>query len=129
MSSSTNKPYMSYRAITDTSSTQYQLMQRATTDTETGLMYIDGYLCVALGSKYGPVGTKYLMTIGGVDYKVIKVDAKQDRHTTNGEGWTAQNGSILEMVVNMSYLDNTAMYMGDCNCILNGQITKILREK
>jgi hypothetical protein len=90
-------------------------------------MYYDGYICIALGSQYGPVGTKYYMTIGGVVYKFIKADAKADIHTANGEGWTGPDGHIIECIVDMDKLDSRAAFSGNCNVLIPGSVTKILR--
>jgi len=126
VSSSTVKTYMSYTAVTDTSSRQYQILSRAEHGSN-GLMYYDGYICIALGSQYGPVGTKYYMTIGGVVYKFIKADAKADIHTANGAGWTGMDGHIIECIVDMDKLDSRAAFSGNCNVLIPGSITKILR--
>ena len=117
---------MDYRAVTDTSSLQYDLLSRAY-HADDGLLYIDGHLAVAMGSGYGPVGTKYVMTIGGTEYQVIKADAKQDAHTLDGAGWQGTDGHLIEMIVDTDLLDADAMYMGDCDCLVPGTVTEIRR--
>ena len=126
VSSSTVKTYMSYTAVTNTASLQYQILSQAE-HASNGLMYYDGYICIALGSQYGPVGTKYYMTIGGTVYKFIKADAKADIHTANGAGWTGMDGHIIECIVDMDKLDSRAAFSGNCNVLIPGSITKILR--
>ena len=126
VSSSTVKTYMSWTAVTDTGSAQYRILSQAEHGSN-GLMYYDGYICIALGSQYGPVGTKYYMTVGGVVYKFIKADAKADIHTANGEGWTGPDGHIIECIVDMDKLDSRAAFSGNCNVLIPGSVTKILR--
>lgn len=119
------KPYEDYRAITDSFSTQYELLSRAY-HADNGLLYIDGYLAVALGSKFGEVGTKYYFTMdSGEEIPVIKADAKQDIHTLNGEGWVGTNGHLMEMIVDTDLLDSDAMWMGDCNNLVPGTVNAV----
>ena len=120
------KPWMDYRAVTDTSSAQYELLSRAY-HADNGLLYVDGHLAVAIGSGYGPVGTRYEMDIGGTTYKVIKADAKNDAHTLNGEGLLGTDGHLIEMIVDTDLLDSEAMYTGDCDCLVPGTVTEIRR--
>lgn len=120
------KPYMDYRTVTDSTSKQYELLTQATAD-ENGLLYIDEHLCVALGSKYGKVGSRYLMNIGGTWYKVIKADEKADCDTKGG--WMGKNGHILEMIVDTSRLPNDVKILGDCNLLVNGDIREVKKER
>ena len=81
------KTYMDYRAITNTSSDQYQLIHSdAITICEDGFLRDDeGYIGVAMGSYFGPIGSRYICHLDtGKEIKVIKVEAKDSRHTVGG---------------------------------------------
>ena len=122
------KPWMDYRAVTDEASEQYRLLQQAYHD-ESGLLYIDGHLAVALGSQFGPVGSRYTFVMStGEEVAVIKADAKQDAHTAGGFGWTGTDGHLIEMIVDTDLLDEEAMLMGDCECLMNGTVERIYVE-
>lgn len=123
------KTYMDYRAI-NINSTQRHIIDNQTSVRDDGLLVTeDGFIGVALGSTYGALGTRYRITTDtGQVFKVIKVEAKSDNHTTNG----CQDGSgaIVEFVIDQdkareSY--SSAMYHGDFNHIaeFNGSIVKI----
>lgn len=128
-SKSNNKPYMDYRAITDTSSNQYALLLSSYTD-DNGLVMIDGCYAVALGKWFGEVGSKYKVTFdNGNEICIIKVDEKQTAHTYENNDMYGFNGHIVEMLVDTDKLDDTARYTGNCDCIkaVSGTITKIER--
>ena len=74
------KPWMDYRAVTDTASLQYELISQASHE-DNGLLTIDGYYLAALGSAWGEVGSRYEMRIGDKTVRLIKADEKQDAHT------------------------------------------------
>lgn len=82
--SSDKKTYMGYRAVTDTSSAQYKLLnsEECYTD-ENGLRKIGERYCIAVGSGYcKTIGTKIdLVLEDGTIVKCILGDAKSDRHT------------------------------------------------
>lgn len=122
------KPWMCYTAVTDTSSKQWELLQQAEADAD-GLLWIDGHLCVALGSKWGEVGTRYTFTMsGGRQLPIIKADEKQDAHTAGGEGWTGTDGHVMELIVDSNQLNSEAMYTGDCNCLIEGTVESYTEE-
>lgn len=122
------KPWMDYRAVTDTASLQYELISQASHE-DNGLLTIDGYYLAALGSAWGEVGSRYEMRIGDKTVRLIKADEKQDAHTLNGEGLVGLNGHLAEMIVDTARLDNMALLMGDCNYLaeLTGEITEIIQ--
>lgn len=99
-SSSKSKTYMSYKAITNTGSTQYKFIKSNMTVNEKGLLVDkDGYIGIALGSYFGEIGRRYIITLDtGVILKVVKVEAKADNHTVNGcyQKW---DKSVIEFVV------------------------------
>ena len=125
-SNSANKPWMDYRAVTDTASTQWAIISQAV-HRDDGLLEVDGCILVALGSYWGPVGTTYRATIGGHTVYLMKGDAKQDCHTYGGYGYEGQNGHLIEVIVDTDYLDEMAGIMGDCDYLeaLNGEVTEL----
>lgn len=131
-SKSAVKRYMDVSAVTDTNSKQYQLLRKGVRESN-GLIKVDGYVCVALGSRYGAIGDKFTFILRRADgtkhaVKVIKSDAKQDRHTIGG--WTDKDGNILEMIVDTDQLPSSAKASGDCDQIeeVNGEIVRIVRQ-
>lgn len=95
------KTYMDYRAITNKASDQYKLIHSdAITICEDGFLRdSDGFIGVAMGSKFGPIGSRYVCHLdNGKEIKVIKVEAKADQHTVNGFcGYVAYD--IIEFVI------------------------------
>ena len=131
-SKSAVKRYEDFTAISDTSSKQYQLLRKGVRESN-GLIKVDGYVCVALGSRYGDVGDKFIFILRRADgtkhaVKVIKADEKQDRHTIGG--WTDKDGNILEMIVDTDQLPSSAKASGDCDQIqeVSGEIVRIVRQ-
>lgn len=125
-SNSACKPWMDYRAVTDTASTQWAIISQAY-HRDDGLLEVNGCILVALGSYWGPVGTTYRAVIGGREVYLMKGDAKQDQHTYGGYGYEGQNGHLIEVIVDTDYLAEMAMIMGDCDYIdaLNGEVTEL----
>lgn len=125
-SNSANKPWMDYRTITDQESAQWAIISQAV-HRDDGLLEVDGFILVALGSYWGPVGTTYRATIGGRTVYLMKGDAKQDQHTYGGYGYEGQNGHLIEVIVDTDYLDEMAGIMGDCDFLeaLQGEITEM----
>ena len=132
-SSSAVKRFLDYRCVTDESSRQYRLLQKGEIDSN-GLIYIAGHICAALGSKYGPIGTKYIFVLKDGNrthyVKIIKTDQKKDQDTAGGAGWTDKDGNILEMIVDRSRISQKCNSTGDMDkCQLtSGRIIKIYRE-
>lgn len=121
--------YMDYRAITDTSSKQWELQQMAWTDSQ-GLRRIGDDYCVALGTYYGQVGDRFRITTDrGNVYIVQMADAKG--WDSNGWYHIAGNGKInlVEFIVATEYLPNEVTLHGDCGVLDNigGNIIKIER--
>lgn len=121
--------------ITNTSSAQYQLVysDRIIVRDDGLLVDADGYIGVALGSVYGPIGTRYTIeTDSGNIFKVIKVDAKSDNDTTGG--CIDANSAIMEFVIDM---DKVSLYYpdvmrdGDFNSAseFNGTIIRMVKEE
>lgn len=125
-SNSACKPWMDYRAVTDTASTQWAIISQAY-HRDDGLLEVNGCILVALGSYWGPVGTTYRAVIGGREVYLMKGDAKQDCHTYGGYGYEGQNGHLIEVIVDTDYLDEMAGIMGDCDFLeaLTGEVTEL----
>jgi len=119
-SANTFKSWMDYNAITDETSDQWKLQQDAVTDKNYGFRMIDGYILVAMGAEYGPVGTKYLIEFE--DGKVINAMIGDIKH----EGCTSSaDGSMIEFIVDQDVLPVSIMKSGNFNDLFNGSITEI----
>lgn len=95
------KTYMDYRAITNKASAQYKLIHSdVITICEDGFLRdADGFIGVAMGSYFGPIGSRYVCKLdNGKEIKVIKVEAKADQHAISGFcGYVAYD--IIEFVI------------------------------
>lgn len=126
--------YMDYRAITDTSSKQWELQQSAWTDWQ-GFRRIGDDYCVALGTYYGNIGDRFRITTDeGNTYTVIMSDAKgSDAVFYDGiHSWYhyAGNGcNVVEFVVQTEYLSSEVTISGSCGAVdyLSGNIVSIER--
>ena len=128
------KSYMDYRMITNTSSQQYKLVHSGIFNTNNGLLITnDGYVAIALGSRFGEIGDKFLVKFdNGFSFKAIKVDEKADSDTIN-HCHHASDGSLVEFVVdkyNLRSNNNLAYKMGDISYVegFSGNITSIKME-
>lgn len=124
------KSYMSYKAITNTSSMQYKLQQKASTDTN-GLRCINGNPLVAVGTGWGlSVGdTALVICDNGNRFKVVIGDIKANQHTDSQNKTTVSNGCRCEFIVDMNYLNTTAKQMGNVAVLkqYSGYITNIIK--
>lgn len=113
------KSYMYYQAITNTSSKQYRLQNRAYTNSE-GLRMLNGRYMIALGSRYSINIGQYvdLVLDNGTIIECILGDAKSDRHTdvTNS---IALDGSVAEFIVDTN-LNSDSKYRGDVSYSYEG---------
>lgn len=121
--------YMDYRAITDTSSKQWELQQSAWTDWQ-GFRRIGDDYCVALGTFYGQVGDRFRITTDcGNVYTVQMADAKG--YDSNGWYHVAGNGKInlVEFIVATECLPSEVTLYGDCGVLDNigGNVVSIER--
>ena len=91
---------MDYRSVTNPDSAQYQLIYSdEITVGEDGLLHSGEYIGVALGTRYGNVGDKFIITLAdGKQFKAIKLDVKSDAHTANGCHHLS-DGSVVEFVI------------------------------
>ena len=109
-SPSSVKTYMDYKKITNKASIQYRYIQDNMVVRYDGhLIDEEDYIGVALGSYFGKIGTRYIITLSsGQQLKVIKVEAKDDKHTFKGcqQRW---DKSVIEFVVDV---DKAGKYYG-----------------
>ncbi len=98
--SSNVKTYMDYRMITARNSKQWRYIHESGNITiKDGFLWEDDFIGVALGSYFGPIGSKYSFHLDtGIVLHVVKVEAKADKHTNNGceQRWDT---SVIEFVI------------------------------
>ena len=131
---------MSYKAVTNKKSPQYQYIHTYGWSDEEGFMRAEGerelgieddYYLIALGSFYGTeIGTKYKITTdtGNVFYGVL-ADRKANIHTNSTNQYVPKNRDVVEFLVDTSKLNPLVKRMGTANVYmpLNGMISKIER--
>lgn len=121
------KTYMDYRKITDKTSKQWELQQRAWTE-ERGFRKIGEHFLVAVGTFYADeVGKELLIEFEDEQQiKAIVGDIKQDKHTDPTNRYVPVNGNIVEFIVDVEKLDPEVIRRGDVSLLgLNGKITSI----
>ena len=115
------KAYMDYSCITDDTTMQWELQQKAYTN-EYGLRKIGTDYCVAVGSYYSEtVGERFKITLDNDnEFTVIISDLKKDEHTDssnryspvydeNGEFYSA---NVLEFIVDTDQLHSMVTTLG-----------------
>ena len=112
------KTWMGYKAITNTSSKQYELQQKCTTDAN-GLRVYDGRYCIALGTYYTKdIGTYVDVTlIDGTVLPCILGDVKSDKHTDSANRQMVANGNVVEFIVDSDVLQSSAKSTGNISSI------------
>jgi hypothetical protein len=128
------KSYMDYRTITDRTSKQWGLQQKAYTDSN-GLRRVGNYYCVALGTSLGgQVGDVFGITFdNGSRIEVILADIKDDRHTDTSNSFVELGGdrvNVVEFIVDTHRLPYLARVMGDISYIgygFEGHILQVER--
>ena len=122
------KSYMSYTAITNKSSAQWKLQQRAYTD-KNGLRCIDGKPIVAIGTGWGlSVGDSALITCdNGNSFKVVIGDIKDNAHTLSDNKTTLANNCRCEFIVDVSQLNPKIKSSGNVSTLeqYSGYVTNI----
>ena len=122
------KSYMPYTAITDKSSTQWQLQQFATTDIN-GLRCIDGKPMVAVGTGWGvSVGDSAIITCdNGNSFEVVIGDAKANIHTDSTNKTTIANNCRCEFIVDSKQLNPTVKTIGNVAVLqqYNGYVVNV----
>lgn len=116
---SKSKTYMDYRMITNTNSAQWDLIQTLTVCDDGMLRDNDGYIAAALGSAFGPIGSRYVFVLeGGKELLIIKADQKQDQCTCENNIFGLANWDIIEFIVDTSKMpvwNNGYVYGGNFN--------------
>ena len=109
------KTWMSYKAITNKSSNQYKIQQRAETD-ENGFRKVNDRYLVAIGTAFGAeVGQYFDAELeNGTIIECIVGDIKDNKDTDATNVFTKQ-GCCLEFIVDSKHLDTTVKKMGDCS--------------
>lgn len=115
------KSYMDYSCITDDTTMQWELQQKAYTN-EYGLRKIGTDYCVAVGSYYSEtIGERFKITLDNDnEFTVIISDLKKDEHTDssnryspvydeNGEFYSA---NVLEFIVDTDQLHSMVTTLG-----------------
>lgn len=111
------KSYMSYKAITDTNSKQYQLQQSAETDNE-GFRKVSDRYCVAIGTAFNvEVGQYFQVELqNGTVINCIVADVKANKDTDKTNTFS-KYGCCLEFIVDTKELNGTIKVMGDCSTL------------
>ena len=132
------KTYMDKNKITDTNSTQYEIIRSMECDSRGHYYEVykgKKYYCVALGSYFGDIGERYkFMLDSGNEINVIKCDEKSDRHTYDGY-IHRYDKSVIEFIINeekaKGYYPCDNGYVNDGNFNnydeFNGNIHKIYK--
>lgn len=98
-STSESKSYMFYQDINEVSAQMDLIRSKMITRFDGLLSDEDGYLGVALGSAFGPLGTRYIFILdSGIELPVIKIEEKADQDTINGCQHQIDE-SVLEFVL------------------------------
>lgn len=133
------KSYMSYKAITNKESIQYQMQQEAWTD-EYGLRrYGDAYM-VAMGTFYAQsCGEYFNVTLeSGESFLVVTGDIKSDKHTDDRNMYSPvyidgrmEYANIIEFIVDTAAMSRSVRRSGNIGTIdcFSGQIKSIERVK
>ena len=124
------KSYMSYTAITDKTSTQWQLQQKAYTNAD-GIRCINGVPLVAVGTGWGlSVGDSAIVTCdNGNSFRVIIGDIKADIHTMADNKTTAANNCRCEFIVDVNALNKTVKKLGNISALeqYSGYVVSIVK--
>lgn len=114
------KTYESYKAITSTSSKQYQFIKEHMHVDPSGLLVDkDGFFGVALGSYYGVIGDRFYFTLdSGIVLPVVKIDEKADKDVINGCAHDS-DGSVIELVIDTELASSYFGRWGN-NLVLSG---------
>ena len=132
------KSYMDYRAITDTSSAQYELQQIAVTDSS-GLRKYEDYYLVAMGTYYTEtVGSTFKITLeNGNEFNVMTGDIKNNSDTDKSNMYSPIydskgnfiSANVIEFIADTDMLSSHVKKLGTVSGYedFKGNITKIER--
>ena len=111
------KTFMGYTTITDKTSKQYTLQEKAYTD-ELGFRKIGDRYCVAIGTAFNAnVGQYFNAELeNGTIIKCIVGEIKDDKDTDINNVFT-KNGCCLEFIVDTKILDPSVKFSGDCSSL------------
>ena len=100
-SSSSTKTYMSYRAVTNKQSKQWDLIHNYMKVSDDGMLRSpEGHIGVALGSHFGELGSKFEIHLDtGIVFTAIKIDRKADNHTDPTNCFHTWDNSVIEFVI------------------------------
>lgn len=126
---------MSVYSITDKTSKQYNFIWNSgrCKISQRGFIMCDvDYFGVAMGTYFGPIGSKYILTLeSGEQIKVCKVEHKSDKHTDQ-DNYLAQNGHLIEFVIDpaTSWMrkqpsTNGLVFNGNFNNYWKGSVVRI----
>lgn len=112
------KSYMDYTAITDRTSRQWNLQQKASTN-ENGFRCIDGRPLVAVGTGWGLTVGDYatVYCANGNSFEVVVGDIKSNAHTLSDNKTTASNNCRCEFIVDMKNLNPTVKNRGSVSIL------------
>ena len=121
-----NYTYMGYKTVTSRGTEQYKLLNSADswTDANTGLRMYKDRVCIAVGSAYTTnIGDKIDLVLenGNVVHCVLG-DVKSDRHTDSSHTYQAQDGSVVETIIDYAYFNNSKSYAD----VFSGRIKKVV---
>ena len=124
------KSYMSYTAITSTTSQQYKIQNKYAYTGSYGIRQVKGRFCVALGSYFNAEVGQYfdLVLENGTIIPCILGDAKANIHTDNNNLFTVANGCCSEFIIDPSQLNSKAKRDGNissCSKKWNSPVTAI----
>lgn len=107
------KSYMSYKAITDKTSAQWQLQQGAWTDENGFRRHGDRYM-VAMGTYYADsVGKCFRVSFSsGQTIDVVVGDIKADKHTDLLNQYRTTDKSIIEFIVDVDRISEKSRTAG-----------------
>lgn len=132
-STSSAKSYMDYKTITSKTSEQWKYIEEFMKVEDGFLKDSEGNYGVALGSYFGPIGTKYLFVLDtGIEIPVVKIEHKDDKHVFDGCVHKI-DGSVIEFVIDSLYFEkesNGYIYQGNFNNnpLFSGSIKKIIKK-
>ena len=127
------KTYMDYRRITDKSSVQYAMQQKAYTDS-LGIRRIGKDVCVALGTAYSNTPSeRFEITLdSGNTFTCVTGDIKADADTDDTNRYVELDdgyGDIVEFIVDTEKLDSSVRLMGSIGEYdkYSGSVTAIVK--
>ena len=112
------KSFMSYKAITNRNTRQWEMRQAARTDS-TGLRRYNGFIKIAIGTGWGyNVGDEVEVYLSsGIMFTAVVGDIKADKHTDEANKVTTANGCAVEFLICTDTIDPLVLRMGDMSVI------------